>query len=89
MRRTNVIRLLLIVFFALKIVAGQSADGTISGIVFDPDGKAIPHAELLIVNDATGISYPGATKTVRASTRFPTSRLVHVEFRYRSTGSRR
>ncbi len=61
MRRTNVIRLLLIVFFALKIVAGQSTNGTISGIVFDPDGKAIPHAELLIVNDATGISYPGAT----------------------------
>jgi hypothetical protein len=62
-RRPNFIRLLLIVFFALKIVAGQSTNGTISGIVFDPAGKAIPHAELLIVNDATGISYPGATNS--------------------------
>jgi len=60
-RRTDFIRLLLIVFFALQLVAGQSTNGTISGIVFDPAGKAIPHAELLIVNDATGISYPGAT----------------------------
>lgn len=61
MRRTDFTRLLLIVFFALKIAAGQSTNGTISGIVFDPAGKAIPRAELLIVNDATGISYPGAT----------------------------
>lgn len=63
MRRTDLIRLLLIVFFALKIAAGQSTNGTISGIVFDPAGKAIPHAELLIVNDATGISYPGSTNS--------------------------
>ena len=63
MRRTDFIRLLLIVFSALKIAAGQSTNGTISGIVFDPAGKAIPRAELLIVNDATGISYPGATNS--------------------------
>jgi Carboxypeptidase regulatory-like domain/TonB dependent receptor len=62
-RRTDFIRLLLIVFFALKIAAGQSTNGTISGIVFDPAGKAIPRAELLIVNDATGIPYPGATNS--------------------------
>jgi hypothetical protein len=62
-RRTDFIRLLLIVFFALKSVAGQSTNGTISGIVFDPAGKAIPRADLLIVNDATGISYPGATNS--------------------------
>jgi outer membrane receptor protein involved in Fe transport len=62
-RRTDFIRLLLIVFFALQIAAGQSTNGTISGIVFDPAGKAVPHAELLIVNDATGISYPGATNS--------------------------
>ena len=61
MRRSNFIRLLLIVFFALKIVAGQSTNGTISGIVFDPSGRAIPGADILIVNDATRISYPGAT----------------------------
>jgi hypothetical protein len=34
-------------------------NGTISGIVFDSDRKAIPGAGILIVNDATGISYPG------------------------------
>jgi hypothetical protein len=39
----------------------QLTNGTISGIVFDSDGKAIPGAGILIVNDATGISYPGET----------------------------
>jgi hypothetical protein len=62
-RRTDVIRLLLIVSFAFEIATAQSSNGTISGIVFDPTGKAIPHAELLIVNDATGISYLGATNS--------------------------
>jgi len=62
-RRTDFIRLLLIVIVVLEIAAGQSTNGTISGIVFDPAGKAIPHAELLIVNDATGISYPSATNS--------------------------
>ena len=63
MRRTDVIRLLLIVFLALKIASAQSTNGVISGIVFDPGGKAIPGSEILIVNDGTGVSYPGATNS--------------------------
>jgi hypothetical protein len=62
-RRTHAIRLLLIVLLALKLATAQSTNGTISGIVFDPSGKAIPGAEVLIVNDATRISYTGATNS--------------------------
>jgi hypothetical protein len=62
-RRTDAIRLLLIVLFALELATAQSTNGTISGIIFDPSGKAIPGAQISIVNDATGISYPGATNS--------------------------
>ena len=61
MRRTDAIRLWIIVFFALKLAVGQTANGTISGIVLDPTGSSISGAEILVVNDATGISYPGKT----------------------------
>jgi hypothetical protein len=40
---------------------GQSPNGTISGLVLDPSGRAIVGADILIVNDATGLSYPGVT----------------------------
>jgi len=40
---------------------GQSPNGTMSGLVLDPSGRAIAGAEVLIVNDATGIRYAGAT----------------------------
>lgn len=52
-------------FFAVVLLAtavfGQSSNGTISGLVLDPSGRAITGAEIQIVNDATGIKYPGAT----------------------------
>jgi hypothetical protein len=54
-------RLLLIIFFALDAVHAQSTNGTISGIVLDPGSRAIVGAQILIVNDATGISYPSVT----------------------------
>jgi len=60
-RWTVAILLLLIGFWTPQHATAQSTNGIISGIVFDPGGKAIPGAEVLIVNDATGISYPGAT----------------------------
>jgi hypothetical protein len=63
LRRTDFIRLVLFVFLALRLSAGQSTNGTISGIVFDPGARAIPGAEILIVNDVTGISYAGATNS--------------------------
>lgn len=52
---------LLTVVFALQCVRAQTTTGTISGIVFDPTGKTIPGAEVVVLNDATGISYPGKT----------------------------
>ena len=42
---------------------GQSATGTISGIIVDPAGQAIPGVEVVIVNDATGIQYPTKTNS--------------------------
>ena len=63
MRCADAARLLIFVLFALTLVVAQTTNGTISGIVFDPAGRAIPGAEVLIVNDATGISYPGATNS--------------------------
>ena len=39
----------------------QSPYGTISGIVIDPTGAPIGGAEVLIVNDATRVQYPGRT----------------------------
>jgi Carboxypeptidase regulatory-like domain/TonB dependent receptor len=39
----------------------QSPSGTISGLVLDPSGHAIVGADIQIVNDATGVRYPGAT----------------------------
>jgi len=39
----------------------QSPVGTISGIVIDPSGAAIGGAEVLVVNDATRVQYPGRT----------------------------
>jgi hypothetical protein len=42
-------------------VFAQSTDATVSGLVLDPSGRAIPDAEILILNDATGVRYPSAT----------------------------
>jgi len=42
-------------------VDGQSPNGSIRGIVFDPDTKTIPGAEIIVVNDATGVQYVTST----------------------------
>ncbi len=42
-------------------LAAQSPYGTISGIVIDPTGAAVGGAEVLVVNDATRVQYPGRT----------------------------
>src|SRR6266481_2375792 len=42
---------------------GQSPNGTISGLVLDPSGSAIVGADILIVNDATGLNYSGVTNS--------------------------
>jgi len=42
-------------------VSGQSPTGTISGMVVDPSGGAIVGADIVIVNDATGVQYTTRT----------------------------
>ena len=52
------------VFFLILFVhssTAQSPYGTISGIVIDPTGAAIGGAEVVVVNDATRVQYPGKT----------------------------
>ena len=51
-------------FLILLLTGGaiaQSTNGTISGLVLDQSGRAITAADVLIVNDATGVRYPGTT----------------------------
>jgi hypothetical protein len=45
-------------------LAAQSPTGSISGIVFDPDAKTVPGAEIIVVNDLTRVQYE--TKTNEA-----------------------
>ena len=52
----------LLLFLALAIIGRpQSPNGTISGLVVDGSGSAIAGAEVLIANDATGLTYPITT----------------------------
>ncbi len=44
-----------------RAAAGQSPNGTISGLILDPSGRALQGAEVLIVNDNTDVKYAGAT----------------------------
>lgn len=60
MRRFPLLLFLLIVLLT-RAAVGQSPNGTISGLVLDPSGRAIVGADVLIVNDATGVRYPGTT----------------------------
>jgi hypothetical protein len=47
----------------INTASGQSANGTVSGIVLDPSGGVIVGADVLIVNDATAVQYPGKTNS--------------------------
>ncbi len=51
----------LVIAFLIRAAVGQSPNGTISGLILDPSGRAIPAAQVLIASDATGVRYPGAT----------------------------
>jgi hypothetical protein len=51
--------LLVCLFFAASLSVAQSPNGTISGIVLDPSGGVIVGADVLIINNATGVEYPG------------------------------
>jgi Carboxypeptidase regulatory-like domain/TonB dependent receptor len=50
---------LVCLFLAASLSIAQSPNGTISGIVLDPSGGVIVGADVLIINNATGVEYPG------------------------------
>jgi hypothetical protein len=59
-RRFRLPLFLLLVLLA-RAAVGQSPNGTISGLILDPSGRPIVGAEILVVNDGTGVRYPGTT----------------------------
>jgi len=56
--RVTVLCFLTFVLF-INTVTAQSPNGTVSGIVLDPSGGIIAGADVLIINDSTGVQYPG------------------------------
>jgi hypothetical protein len=48
---------LVLTFLGGSSVLAQSPNGSITGIVLDPDGKVIAGAEIIVVNDLTRIQY--------------------------------
>src|ERR1019366_7703047 len=42
-------------------LAAQSPNGTINGLVLDPSNRVIAGADILVINDVTGVKYSGRT----------------------------
>lgn len=63
MRVSVVVRFLILSVVVLNLTLAQSPSGTISGIVQDPSGRAIPEAEIIVVNDLTGVQYQTKTNS--------------------------
>jgi len=59
----RVILVCFILLFATCCVFAQSPNGSIRGIVFDQDTKLIVGAEVIVVNDATGVQYVTSTNS--------------------------
>ena len=55
------VRCVILSLVFLNFTVAQSPNGTISGIIHDPSDRAIPGAEIIVVNDATNVQYQ--TKT--------------------------
>jgi hypothetical protein len=53
--------LFLVFLLSSSCVFAQSPNGSIRGIVFDPDAKLIVGAEVIVVNDATSVQYVTST----------------------------
>ncbi len=51
---------ILVVLTAFPLAA-QSPNGTINGLVLDPSNRAIAGADILVINDVTGVKYSGKT----------------------------
>jgi hypothetical protein len=56
--KLTVLCFILFVLF-INTAPAQSPTGTVSGIVLDPSGGAIAGAQVLIINEATAVQYPG------------------------------
>jgi hypothetical protein len=56
----NVFLVVCVVLIALPVVT-QSPNGTINGLVNDPSNRVISGADIVVVNDATGVSYSSKT----------------------------
>jgi Carboxypeptidase regulatory-like domain/TonB dependent receptor len=54
----------IVIFLFIKSTAGQSPDGTVSGLVLDPDGAVIVGADVLVVNEYTGVQYSAKTSSI-------------------------
>ncbi len=61
MRVSLPIQFLLLSLLLTTVAVSQSPTGTISGLVLDPSNRVIVGADVVVVNDATGVQYP--TKT--------------------------
>lgn len=59
MRVNRGVGLLVCLFLVASLSVAQSPNGTVSGIVLDPSGGVIVGANVLIINNATGVEYPG------------------------------
>lgn len=58
--RVRLTALCFIIFILfIHIASAQSPNGTVSGIVLDPSGGVIIGADVLIINNETGMQYPG------------------------------
>lgn len=53
----------IILLLIISSTAAQSPDATISGIVLDPSGGVIAGADIVIINDATGVQYDSKTNS--------------------------
>jgi hypothetical protein len=58
-RMNRGVGLLVCLFLAGSLIVAQSPNGTVSGIVLDPSGGLIVGANVLVINNATGVQYPG------------------------------
>ena len=57
MRASPSFLFLLLGFLCAGGIFGQSPNATINGLVLDPDAKAVPGAEIIVISDVTGIKY--------------------------------
>ena len=51
------------IFVVLSVfpLVAQSPNGTINGLVLDPSNRVIAGADVLVINDVTGVRYPSKT----------------------------